>query len=61
MVRSIDITRGGANKNDRMSFALLNPTNSGLPISNMVNKPATPAPSECPTTVSRYLHRETYL
>ena len=59
MTRSIDITLGGAIRNDRISSALLNPTNSGFSISNMVNKPATPAPSECPTIVSRYLHRET--
>lgn len=53
--RSTDITRGGANRIARISRGSANPTSSGLFTNIMVNRAATPAPSECPTIVSRYL------
>ena len=56
MAKSSDMTRGGANTNAQIRSGLMFPNTSKLFSKKTVNKAATPAPRECPTILSRYLH-----
>lgn len=49
---------GGAKTIARIRCAGMPPNTSLFLTSNIVNKAATPAPSECPTIVKRYLHNK---
>lgn len=52
---SSDMTLGGAIAMQWMEFGLMSPSTSVFSMRKIVNKAATPAPSECPTIFSRYL------
>lgn len=55
MASSSDMTLGGAMAMQRMESGLMPPSTSLFSMRKIVNKDATPAPSECPTILSRYL------